>query len=156
MSGSLENQSPNDIVENNSPLSNLQEELSLSDDTVSLIQKIFPDEVDNEDSALFFILSVYHENAQVYYRDDAKKATILLSLAIKDYANRPVDSYNLQDFQGFLVEKFFDIEESGDILQAEIDTISEQTRLEMELQLPDLKKLDDAILAFQKHLDLDS
>ena len=156
MVGSLDNQQPNDIVENASPLTDLQEQLQLPDEAISTLEKIFPEEVDNEDSALFFILSVYHENAQVYYRDDTAKATALVSLAIKDYAKRPVDSYNLQDFQGFLVEKFFDIEESGDVLQVEIDAIAEQTKLEMEILLPDMKKLDDAILAFQKHLHLDS
>jgi len=52
------------------------------------------------------------------------------------------------------VEEFFRIEESDEVVKSEIDAVISQTNLEMEVMLPDLKKLDDAILAFQKRIYL--
>jgi len=155
MSESLGNQHPNDILENHlSSLESLQQETSISDETVSVLKNIFPEEVKKDNSWLFLILSVYYEQSEVYYKA-WNKATALLSCAIQNYSqDRSSDEYNLNDFQWFLVEEFFRIEESDEVVKSEIDAVISQTNLEMEVMLPDLKKLDDAILAFQKRIYL--
>jgi len=51
MSESLGNQHPNDILENHlSSLESLQQETSISDETVSVLKNIFPEEVKKDNS----------------------------------------------------------------------------------------------------------